>query len=145
MDQSITDIVPPARTEVASRGRRHLRSGLPLTPTGFILLESEQAAAQGLIWDYWERFFAAFSENLSSCSITKVDMRGVVLAWRGTEASAKSSSILIHSVLFFFSNRITMHTTSMLLLSNALMSSLAATQRCTLFIFIMREITLLTF
>ncbi|CAN1174152.1 hypothetical protein LINPERPRIM_LOCUS9720 [Linum perenne] len=44
----------------------------------------------------------------------------------------------------FFSSRMTMLTTSMLLLSNALMSSPAATGRCTLCMFTVRVITLMT-
>ncbi|CAN1291599.1 Putative ribonuclease H protein At1g65750, partial [Linum perenne] len=61
-DRSVTDVVPPARTE-----------------------ESGQAAAGGLIRDYQGHCLAAFSKNLGICSIIRAELRGVVsglqLAW----------------------------------------------------------------
>ncbi|CAN1791749.1 Putative ribonuclease H protein At1g65750 [Linum perenne] len=85
MDRSVTDAVPPARTEVCISWEPAPPEWVTLNSDGYVISESGQAAARGLIRDYQGHCLAPFSENLGICSITRAELRGVVsglqLAW----------------------------------------------------------------
>ncbi|CAN1137136.1 Putative ribonuclease H protein At1g65750 [Linum perenne] len=84
-DRSITDAVPPSRTEVCISWEPTPPEWVTLNSDGSVISESGQAAAGGLIRDYQGHCLAAFSENLGICSITRAELRGAVsdlqLAW----------------------------------------------------------------
>ncbi|CAN1130920.1 Putative ribonuclease H protein At1g65750 [Linum perenne] len=84
-DQSITDVVPPVRTEVCISWEATPPEWVTLNFDGSVISESGQAVAGGLIRDYQGHYLAAFSENLGICSITRAELRGAVsglqLAW----------------------------------------------------------------
>ncbi|CAN1291596.1 Putative ribonuclease H protein At1g65750, partial [Linum perenne] len=84
-DRSVTDVVPPARTEVCISWEPAPPEWVTLNSDGSVLSESGQAAAGGLIRDYQGHCLAAFSKNLGICSIIRAELRGVVsglqLAW----------------------------------------------------------------
>ncbi|CAN1135777.1 Putative ribonuclease H protein At1g65750 [Linum perenne] len=145
-DRSVTDVVPPARTEVCISWEPAPPEWVTLNSDGSVNSESGQAAAGGLIRDYQGHCLAAFSENLGICSITRAELRGVVsglqLAW---DRGYRKVQLQIDSnVRFFSSSLMTVRIIFMPLLSGTLGNFSAAIGRFASDMFIVRVITLLT-
>ncbi|CAN1138504.1 Putative ribonuclease H protein At1g65750, partial [Linum perenne] len=84
-DRFISHIIPPARTEVCISWEPAPPEWVTLNSDGFVLPETGQAAAGGLLRDHLGRCLVAFTVNLGNCSITRAELRGAVsglqLAW----------------------------------------------------------------
>ncbi|CAN1185726.1 Putative ribonuclease H protein At1g65750 [Linum perenne] len=84
-DRSVTDTIPPARTEVCISWEPAPPKWVSLNSDDSVITEFGHAAAGGLIRDYQGHCLAAFSENLGICLITRAELRGDVsglqLAW----------------------------------------------------------------